>query len=559
TLADMLEREKRQKEKFAALLEVSHAVVNSLDLNTILGTIAKLVRQVIQTDECSVFLFDEQEQVLVPVVCDARSYMEEMMAVRLKLGEGITGMVAQTGRGEIVNDAEADPRAVTVPGTPPEQTALLCVPLLSRDRVVGVITLTRIGPRGFQTEDLELATLFAGQCSAAIANARLYADMKVAFDELRQTQAQLVQSAKLNALGEMAGGVAHDFNNILAAILGRTQLLLQTSTDGELRRQLSVIEQAALDGAHTVRRVQEFTRVRQDERFETIDINQVLLGVLELTRPAWESGAKRRGVQVDVHLELQANLPTAGNASELREVFTNLVLNAIDAMPEGGGLWLASENGADVVRVHLRDSGVGMDEDTRAKIFDPFFTTKEIKGTGLGLSVAYGIVSRHRGTIEVNSEPGVGTVFTLEFPVGAIESDQRPTDATVPPERLRALVVDDEETVLEVLVDLLAAMGMEVTRAHGGPTGIEALRNHTFDVVFTDLGMPEVNGWEVALAARALEPSPAVVLVTGWGFQLEEEAAASRGVDLVMAKPFSWEDVENALRTVSGRLHRRAA
>ncbi|MBI5169426.1 MAG: GAF domain-containing protein [Candidatus Eisenbacteria bacterium] len=558
TLADMLEREKRQKEKFAALLEVSHAVVNSLDLNTILGTIAKLVRQVIQTDECSVFLFDEAEQVLVPVVCDARSYMEEMMAVRLKLGEGITGMVAQTGRGEIVNDAEADPRAVTVPGTPPEQTALLCVPLLSRDKVVGVITLTRIGPRGFQTEDLELATLFAGQCSAAIANARLYENMKVAFDELRQTQAQLVQSAKLNALGEMAGGVAHDFNNILAAILGRTQLLLQTNTDSDLRRQLGVIEQAALDGAHTVRRVQEFTRVRQDERFETLDINQVLLGVLELTRPAWETGAKRRGVQVDVHLELQANLPTAGNASELREVFTNLVLNALDAMPDGGGLWITSENGHDAVRVQVRDSGVGMDEETRAKIFDPFFTTKEIKGTGLGLSVAYGIVSRHRGAIEVQSEPGVGTVFTLEFPVGAIESESQAADSTLTPESRRVLVVDDEQTVLEVLVDLLAAMGMQVTRAHGGPAGVEALGRDTFDVVFTDLGMPDVNGWDLALTAKACANPPDVVLVTGWGFQLEEEAAASRGVDLVMAKPFSWEDVENALRVLSARKLRAA-
>ena len=558
TLADMLEREKRQKEKFAALLEVSHAVVNSLDLNTILGTIAKLVRQVIQTDECSVFLFDEAEQVLVPVVCDARSYMEEMMAVRLKLGEGITGMVAQTGRGEIVNDAEADPRAVTVPGTPPEQTALLCVPLLSRDKVVGVITLTRIGPRGFQTEDLELATLFAGQCSAAIANARLYEDMKVAFDELRQTQAQLVQSAKLNALGEMAGGVAHDFNNILAAILGRTQLLLQTCTDNEMRRQLGVIEQAALDGAHTVRRVQEFTRVRQDERFETLDINQVLLGVLELTRPAWETGAKRRGVQVDVHLELQANLPTAGNGSELREVFTNLVLNALDAMPEGGGLWITSENGHDSVRVQVRDSGVGMDEETRAKIFDPFFTTKEIKGTGLGLSVAYGIVSRHRGSIEVQSEPGVGTVFTLEFPSGAIESDTQAADSTMAPESRRVLVVDDEQTVLEVLVDLLAAMGMQVTRAHGGPAGVEALGRDSFDVVFTDLGMPEVNGWDLALTAKACANPPDVVLVTGWGFQLEEEAAVSRGVDLVMAKPFSWEDVENALRVLSARRLRAA-
>ena len=424
--SEMLAREKRQNEKFAALLAVSHAVVNTLDLNVILTTIAKKVREVIQTDECTVFLFDEKEQLLYPVVCDARDYMEEMMAVRLKLGEGITGMVALTGRGEIVDDAEADPRSVSVPGTPPEQMALLCVPLVSQDKVVGVITLSRIGRRTFQQEDLELATLFAGQCSAAIANARMYESMKAAYDELRDTQAQLVQAAKLNALGEMAGGVAHDFNNILAAILGRTQLLLQTAPEHELRRQLLVIEQAALDGAQTVRRVQEFTRVRQDEHFETVDINQVLLGVTELTRPVWESGAKRKGLSVDVHLELGATSTTVGNASELREVFTNLVLNAVDAMPNGGELWITSSNGAGAVSVQIRDTGVGMDPTIQGKIFDPFFTTKPAKGTGLGLSVAYGIVTRHRGTITVDSEPAVGTLFTLTFPIGTMPDHVSP-------------------------------------------------------------------------------------------------------------------------------------
>jgi len=559
SMTEMLAREKRQNEKFAALLAVSHAVVNTLDLNVILTTIAKKVREVIQTDECTVFLFDDKDQLLYPVVCDARDYMEEMMAVRLKLGEGITGMVALTGRGEIVDDAEADPRSVTVPGTPPEQSALLCVPLVSQDRVVGVITLSRIGSRTFQQDDLELATLFAGQCSAAIANARMYESMKAAYDELRDTQAQLVQAAKLNALGEMAGGVAHDFNNILAAILGRTQLLLQTMLDPDFRRQLLVIEQAALDGAQTVRRVQEFTRVRQDEHFETVDLNQVLLGVTELTRPVWESGAKRRGVTIDVHLELGATRMTVGNASELREVFTNLVLNAVDAMPNGGELWITSSNGAGVVAVQIRDTGVGMDEATLGKIFDPFFTTKSAKGTGLGLSVAYGIVTRHRGTIDVDSEPGVGTLFTLAFPEGEA-SDGRVShseDAALP--RLKVLVVDDEEVVLEVMVDLLAAMGMDVSRAHGGPAGIEAVEADEFDVVFTDLGMPEVNGWDLATAAKARRASTAVVLVTGWGFQLGEETAASSGVDLIMPKPFSWDDVRNALQQVAPIARRDAA
>ncbi|HEV2106480.1 MAG TPA: ATP-binding protein [Candidatus Eisenbacteria bacterium] len=558
SLSELLERQKGQNEKFAALLTVSRAVVNTLELDAILSTIAKQVRQVIQTDECTVFLFDEREQVLVPAVCDARAYVAEMMAVRLRLGEGITGMVALTGRGEFVNDAEGDPRAVTVPGTPPEQTALLCVPLLSREKVVGVITLTRIGVRGFQQEDLELATLFAGQCSAAIANARLYENVKAAYDELRQTQAQLVQSAKLNALGEMAGGVAHDFNNILAAILGRTQLLLQSVGDPDVRRQLGVIEQAALDGAQTVRRVQEFTRVRQDERFETLDVNQVLVGVIELTRPAWEAGAKRRGVVVDVHLELEATQTIAGNASELREVFTNLVLNAVDAMPRGGHLWVRSENGAEAVRVIVRDSGVGMDAETSARIFDPFFTTKEVKGTGLGLSVAYGIVARHRGTIDVDSAHGQGTVFTLTFPVGAVARDEVPLDLGSPLPRLDVLVVDDEESVLHVLVDVLTTMGHRVTPALGGPAGVEAVRARVYDVVFSDLGMPEVNGWDLARAVKARDPRTAVVLVSGWGFQLEEDMAAARGVDRVMSKPFAFADVELTLREVH-ESRRRAA
>ncbi len=549
-LEELLQHELGQREKFAALLTVSRAVVNTLDLNTILSMIAKQIRQVIQTDECTVFLYDDREKVLVPAVCDAKSYVEQMMAVRLKLGEGITGTVALTGRGEIVNDAEADPRALSVPGTPPEQSGLLCVPLMSREHVLGVITLSRIGSRGFQLDDLELATLFAGQCSAAIANARLYENMKVAYDELRSTQAQLVQSAKLNALGEMAGGVAHDFNNILAAILGRTQLLMQTVEDPEMRRQLGVVEQAALDGAQTVRRVQEFTRVRQDERFETIDVNRVLYGVVELTRPAWEAGAKRRGVVVNVHLDLRAVQTIAGAASELREVFTNLVLNAIDAMPAGGDLWVASADESEQVRVQVRDSGVGMDHETRARIFDPFFTTKEVKGTGLGLSVAYGIVTRHHGHIEVHSSPGNGTEFTLTFPIGAVPVELGPAVDGRAPTGLHVLVVDDEEAVLSVLAEMLRGTGHHVSTALGGQVAIEVLRDQTFEVVFTDLGMPDVNGWDLASLVKARRPECAVVLVSGWGFQLEEEAAHSRGVDRVMAKPFSFTDVEATLRAL---------
>jgi signal transduction histidine kinase/PAS domain-containing protein len=560
-LAESWQRERSQKDKLAALMTVSQAMIHTLELDTILGTVVREVRRVFQSDESTVFLYDPSEQLLKPAACDVEDYKDEVMALQLRLGEGITGSVALSGQAEIINRASDDPRAVQVPGTPADDpSSLLCVPLHSNGRVVGVITLVRLDGRPFSSDDLELATLFAGQCSAAIANARLYKDTRAAFEELRETQSQLVQSAKLNALGEMAGGVAHDFNNILAAILGRTQLLMQQVDRQDLRNQLRVIEQAALDGAHTVRRVQEFTRVRHDADFETVDLNHILEGVVELTRPVWEEGARRRGVAIDVISDLAAHQVVAGNASELREVFTNLVLNAVDAMPWGGELRVVSRDEENSVMVKIADTGVGMSTETRQRIFDPFFTTKAVKGTGLGLSVAYGIVTRHAGAIAVESEMHLGTEFTVRFPVGRAA---RPAPMPVPVgplPRLRVLVVDDDEAVLDVLGDLLRVLEQEVTTVLGGKAGRERFLTGEFDAVFTDLGMPEVNGWDLALTVKSTRPDVGVVLVTGWGTQLEGGAAHAHGVDLVMSKPVSIDDLDRALRLVGeGRPHRRAA
>ncbi len=551
TLGEQLRQEESQKEKLTALLTVSNAVVTSLELDQILDTIAREVRKVIQVDECIVFLLDEAQKVLVPAACDVQEFRDEVMAIRLPVGQGVTGSVVLTGRGEIVNGALDDPRAVQVPGTPVEQSALLCVPLLVREEVAGAITLTRAGGRVFQNEDLELATLFAGQCSAAISNARLYEEIRRAYHELREAQSQLVQSAKLNALGEMAGGVAHDFNNILAAILGRAQLLLQGVSDEGQRRQLEIIERAALDGAQAVRRVQEFTRLRQDEHFEALDVKEVLQGVLDLTRSAWEAESKRRGIALAAVLDLRAGQLVAGNASELREVFTNLVLNALDAMPWGGTLTLSSADADGEVCIRVSDTGVGMDAETRGHIFDPFFTTKLVKGTGLGLSVAYGIITRHHGRIEVESEPDCGSVFSVWLPAALARQAEPevPSDAPLP--RLRVLAVDDEEPVVQVLGDLLAALGQEVEIALGGAAGLERYSPERFDVVFTDLGMPGVNGWDVVQTVKSRSPDTPVVIVTGWGAQIEGGALRARGADYVIPKPFSLEDVREVLRQLS--------
>jgi signal transduction histidine kinase/ActR/RegA family two-component response regulator len=554
----VIEREKRQRRRLAALLDVSRLVASTLDPHDIFEIVADKMSDLIGATEVTIFALEEADQTLRPLVARTEErYYDHVMRMRLKVGEGITGVVAQTGIGESIRHAEVDPRAAQVQGTPEDEaTSLICVPFSVKDKVAGVITLSRYGVDQFDPEDFEIVTIFAGHCSVAIANARLYADLRRAFEDLHAAQNKLVQSAKLNALGEMASGVAHDFNNMLAAILGRTQLLLQRVTEPELKRSIELIDQTARDGAHTVRRIQEFTRVRHDEAMDEVDPNAALRDVVELTRPLWQSQAKARGATIEVDWRLESSRPIAGNASELREVFTNLVLNAVDAMPQGGALTLRTADEGELVVITIEDSGQGMSDETQARCFDPFFTTKAAKGTGLGLSVAYGIVSRHHGTISVESAPGHGARFRITFPAMQKGAGGGAGDGETSSGSFRVLVIDDEKEVLSVLGELLEALGQQVTTAEGGAAGLAELRASCApgaappEIVFTDLGMPGVSGWDIARELKTLRPDAFVVLVTGWGVQIDVEQARARGADLLLPKPFTVEDVEGALRRI---------
>ncbi|HEV8481222.1 MAG TPA: GAF domain-containing protein [Candidatus Eisenbacteria bacterium] len=552
--AEALEkREIRYRRRLKAVLDASREVSSSLDRDVILQNIVKRVRDLVAVPEAVLFLVNEDGETLSPVVAHVDSFLDEVMALRLTKGEGIVGWVAQTGKSEIVNHAERDPRSLQVPGTPVEPTSLLCAPLVIKDRVVGVLALSRLGgDNDFENEDLELSTIFAGHCSAAIENARLYTELRGTIEELRATQNQLVQSAKLNALGEMAGGVAHDFNNILAAILGRTQLLLRSANTKEVKDSLLVIEQTALDGAHTVKRIQEFTRVRHDESRESVNLNQVLLQVIDLTRSAWQAEAKAHGVHIQVATDLECGQPVNGSAAELREVFTNIVLNAVDALPQGGTLTLTTRDEGDRVVARVSDDGVGMDRETQARAFDPFFTTKRERGNGLGLSVAYGILRRHRAEIRVESELGLGTAFVIDFPAGAEADSAPPAPEKIPEAKpMKVLCVDDEPAVLDVLCELVEALGHDVVRARGGGEAIELARLRHPDVVLSDLGMPDVNGWEVAARVKRASPQTPVALVTGWGVQIEPEQARRQGVDLILPKPFTVDEINKVLLEAS--------
>jgi PAS domain S-box-containing protein len=241
--------------------------------------------------------------------------------------------------------------------------------------------------------------------------------------EERQLREQVLQVEKLRVVGEMAAGIAHNFNNVLTTILTRAQILaLQITDAAALQRGLNLIAQAASDGATIVRRLQQLARGPRTSEATALDLNTVVQEVVETTQPLWHDLAQREGRPVQVRLELTPLPHIAGRAAELREVLTNILLNAVQAMPEGGQLTLRSWAESAEVCVALSDTGVGMTPEVQHRLFDPFFTTKGAGGTGLGLSASQALIKGHQGTITVQSEPGRGTTFVIRLPITAVST-----------------------------------------------------------------------------------------------------------------------------------------
>ena len=360
---------------------------------------------------------------------------------------------------------------------------------------------------------------------------------------------RLTDTERLRALGELAGGVAHDFNNQLSAVLGRVQLLRRRGFDVSIDAELAVIEKAAQDGRETVRRIQEFARTQQDLEFFPVDLSEILQDAVEMTRSYWDSEARRRNVKIRLEADTPTVPPILGKDSELREVFTNLILNAVDAMPQGGTLRVACDEVDGRVRGVVSDTGVGMTEEIRRHLFDPFFTTKGQAGTGLGLSMVYGIVSRHEGEVSVVSEMGRGSTFVVEIPIAdagsaEVRCESAEDQGSVKPARI--LIIDDEQDIAEILREILIAEGHEVETALRGADGLKLATLSRYDLVFTDLGMPDMSGWEVAKRLRDRSPSTPVVLVTGWGASLDDTEVRNHHIRAVIHKPFDIRHVVQA-------------
>lgn len=382
-------------------------------------------------------------------------------------------------------------------------------------------------------------------------------ELEKALTELKATQQQVIQQERLSAIGQMASGIAHDFNNTLTPILGFTELLLENEAllddKVEARRCLEMLRTSAKDAASVVSRLREFYRpAATDEEFPVVDLAKIVQQAVSLTEPKWRRQTQAKGVTLEVAVEMKASPFVAGEESALREVLTNLIFNAVDAMPEGGRITLeTSIDGTDAV-IQVRDTGTGMSESVRQRCLEPFFSTKGELGTGLGLSMVYGIVDRHRGKLEIQSALGQGTTFIIRLPLAETisTSEAAVTTDSKPMSSLEVLIVDDEPSVLEVVSSYFRHDGHVVATASTGREALEKFRQKHFDLVVLDRVMPEMSGDQTARFIKQLNQNVPVIMLTGFGALIEVTGSEPQPIDIVLSKPVTID----ALRQTVGKL-----
>jgi signal transduction histidine kinase len=380
-------------------------------------------------------------------------------------------------------------------------------------------------------------------------------DLEKAISELRETQQQVIQQERMRALGTMACGIAHDLNNGLTVILGYGDMLLSDlekfPPKSSARNFLQEMVLAGCDNSKLVERLREFYRPRTiREHRQAVNLNELIEQAISLTAPRWQSEADAEGATIHISKDL-GEIPLVPAApEELREVLTNLIFNAVDAMPRGGELCFHTNASEKRVRLDVSDTGTGMTEETLRNCLEPFFTTKGARGSGLGLAMSYGIIRRHGGTITIKSELDQGTTFSIFLPAlqGAMQPESVEAHQTM--QALRVLVVDDHAAIREIVSAYLAEDQHIVETASSAQEAMEKFRANVFDLVITDRAMPEVSGDELAASIKELQPREPVIMLTGFADLINETGDRSKNVDLVLSKPARLDDLRKAILEV---------
>jgi PAS domain S-box-containing protein len=564
-------RMRTQLERLDLLDRTTRAIGSRLDAPSILQIAVRSLEDNLGADLACVCLSNGDKSVLTVTCVGVRGLKT---AKQLGLLENTSIDAAEDGLGRCIRGAVVyEPELTRVESPFAKRLAksglnsVVFAPIAIESSVFGVLIAASSKPRQFSSNDCEFLRQLSEHLALATQQAELYSSLERAYEDIRSTQKGMLQHERLRALGQMSSGIAHDINNALAPAALYVQLLLERERglSEQSREQLGVVDRALQDVSHTVARMREFYRPEQLQGEEApVSINRLLEQVIQLTRARWLDIPQERGIVIHVQRNFSPAVPDIlGVDSDIRDAVTNLILNAVDAMPGGGTVTVRSRliaqpgrapgSTVPAVAVEVSDTGIGMDEEARARCLEPFFTTKGERGTGLGLAMVYGMVQRHRGEIEIESSPGQGTTVRLLFPnlsaAGAQTAVAREPERTLP---LHILLVDDDPLVLEACRNVLEKDGHTIVTAEGGAAGIESFRQHhksakAFDLVITDLGMPNVDGRQVAAAIKAVEPHRPVILMTGWGHRLRAEDEKPEFVDRVLGKPPKLQELRTAL------------
>jgi signal transduction histidine kinase/CheY-like chemotaxis protein len=385
--------------------------------------------------------------------------------------------------------------------------------------------------------------------------------------ELSQVKHAVLQQERLRALGQMAGGIAHDINNAISPAAMYIEALLEQdkTLNPRARERLSIVQQAIAAVVQTVARLREFCRPREVQApREIVDLNELVQQSVALTRARWQTMAQGKGVVIKTELDLANGLPPiTGSASEIRDAVVNLIFNAVDAMPNGGTITLQTRALGNGASIEVRDTGTGMDEQTRRRCLEPFFSTKGEHGSGLGLAMVYGMLKRHGGEIEILSEPGQGTTMRLLLSTDNTRVERPHT--TSPPQGgvrrttgARILLADDDPLLLESLRVALEADGHHVLTADDGQSAIDAFEaadrsGAPFAVVITDFVMPIVDGRKVSNVVNQMRPGTPVIMLTGYGNRVRAQDDTLPYVDHILAKPANLTELRNTLERLLQR------
>lgn len=385
------------------------------------------------------------------------------------------------------------------------------------------------------------------------------------FGKMMESIRDILQQERLRALGQMSSGIAHDINNVMSPMALHTQSLLEREPNlsPRMREYLETVKRVVDDVTATVGRMRDFSRKRETEMsLQPVDLNKLVRQVIDLTSARWSDMQHEQGIVIQMKTELDPNLPQImGVEGEIREALTNLIFNSVDAMPNGGTITLRTlvargENPPRHVQVDVIDTGIGMDEETKRRIFEPFFTTKGERGTGLGMAMVYGVAQRHSAELGVETAPGAGTTVSLSFlartPIAAKTPESGSRKEALKAQHLRILIADDDPFVLDSMKTVLELDGHAIFTAGGGQEAIDMMQvaqqsGRSYQVVITDLGMPHVDGNQVARAVKAISPNTRVVLLTGWGRRMTADGTAPPFVDHLLSKPPDLNDLRAVL------------